>query len=107
VGFVALTGLSLSLPTAWYNYFVYVPLIYIIGAVPLTPGGVGWIENWYVKFFQTAICGASAILVLALLARLIPVLWGLPGAVVAVTGSKVPAVDSMQAELARREDAGG
>ena len=56
VGFVALTGLSLSLPTAWYNYFVYVPLIYIIGSVPLTPGGVGWIENWYVRFFQTAIC---------------------------------------------------
>jgi uncharacterized protein (TIRG00374 family) len=106
VGFVALTGLSLSLPTAWYNYFVYVPLVYIIGSVPLTPGGVGWIENWYVKFFQTATCGASAIMVLALLARLIPVLWGLPGAVVAVTGSKVPAVDSMQAELALRENAG-
>jgi hypothetical protein len=45
--------------------------------------------------------------VLALLARLIPVLWGLPGAVVAVTGSKVPAIDSMQAELAQREEAGG
>jgi uncharacterized protein (TIRG00374 family) len=106
VGFVALTGLSLSLPTAWYNYFVYVPLVYIIGSVPLTPGGVGWIENWYVKFFQTATCGASAILVLALLARLIPVLWGLPGAVVAITGSKVPAADSMQAELAQRENDG-
>lgn len=104
VGFVALTGLSLSLPTPWYNYFVYVPLVYIIGSVPLTPGGVGWIENWYVKFFQTDVCGASAILVLALLARLIPVLWGLPGAVVAVTGSRLPAVDSMKAELAQRED---
>jgi len=100
VGFVALAGRSLSLPTAWHGYFVYVPLIYIIGAVPLTPGGIGWVENWYVKFFQTPEVGASMILVLALLARLIPILWGLPGAIVAVTGARPPRAESIAAELA-------
>ena len=99
VGFVYMTGKSLAIRMAWYNYFVYVPLIYIIGSVPLTPGGVGWVENWYVRFFESPQCGASTILVLALLARLIPVLWGLPGAVVAVTGARLPKADSIQAEL--------
>jgi uncharacterized protein (TIRG00374 family) len=99
VGFVCLTGKSLAVRTPWYQYFVYVPLIYIIGAVPLTPGGVGWVENWYVKFFESPQCGASTILVLALLARLVPILWGLPGAVVAVTGARLPKAESIEAEL--------
>ena len=105
VGFIALTGTSLSLQTPWYRYFVYIPLIYIIGAIPLTPGGVGWVENWYVRFFESPLCGASAILVLAMLARLVPLLWGLPGAVVAVTGTRPPQAESMQAELADGEPA--
>lgn len=104
VGFVCLIGKSLALQTPWYSYFVFVPLIYIIGAVPLTPGGVGWVENWYLEFFQSPQCGASQILVLALLARLIPILWGLPGAVVAVTGARLPKVDSIQAELGYDEE---
>ena len=99
VGFVCLLGKSLAVPTPWYKYFVYVPLIYIIGAIPLTPGGVGWVENWYVRFFESPECGVSAVFVLALLARLIPILWGLPGAIVAVTGARLPKAESMEAEL--------
>ena len=38
-------------------------------------------------------------LVLALLARLIPVICGLPGMIVAVTGPKLPKTDAMEAEL--------
>lgn len=102
VGFVALTGVSLSIRTPVYSYFVYVPLIYIIGAIPLTPGGVGWVENWYVKLFQSAVCGASPILVLAMVARLVPILWGLPGAAVAVTGARPPKTESIEAELGIR-----
>jgi uncharacterized membrane protein YbhN (UPF0104 family) len=103
VGFVATMGISLGLQTDWYNYFVYVPLIYIFGAIPLTPGGVGLIESFYVDFFKSPVCGASTILVLAMLARLVPILWGLPGAVVAVTGAKLPKAAAIQAELAAEE----
>lgn len=103
VSFVALIGMSLSMPVGWMEYFLYVPLIYIIGAIPLTPGGVGWVENWYVRFFESPVCGASTILVLALLARLVPMLWGLPGAIVAVTGPRVPKAEDIEAELAAAE----
>lgn len=97
VGAIALLGISLRLDTPWYSYFIYVPLIYIIGAIPLTPGGVGLVEALYVDFFRSSTCHPTEILALALLARLIPILWGLPGVVVAVTGPKLPNSADLQA----------
>ena len=97
IGSVAFLGASLSLPIPWYSYFVYVPLIYTIGAVPITPGGVGLIEDLYLRFFATA--AASMVLALALLARLVPILWGLPGLWVMITGPKLPQAKTVEAEL--------
>ena len=92
------TGLALDIP--WYSYFVYIPLIYIIGSVPVTPGGVGLIEQLYLVFFGVLAPGMeSKVLALALLARLLVVFWGLPGLWVMVTGTKPPEVRTMEAEL--------
>ena len=106
---ILVLGVSLSLPIPWYNYFLYVPLIYIIGAVPLTPGGIGLVENFYLVFFSYGAIGGSAnaseVVALALLARLIPILWSLPGALVAVTGPKLPSEEKMEAELGLRDSA--
>jgi uncharacterized protein (TIRG00374 family) len=102
VGAIWMLGLSLRLDgIAWYSYFVYVPLIYIIGAVPITPGGVGLIEQLYVTYFVSAAAhvSPSIVLTMALLARLIPILLALPGAVVAITGPRLPKVQAMQREL--------
>jgi len=103
IGSISLIGMSLGLQTRVFNYFLYVPLVYIIGAVPLTPGGVGLVEALYVSFFAPV--APTEVLALALLARLIPVFWGLPGALVAVTGPKVPKTAAMEAELGLTEDA--
>jgi len=97
IGSVALIGCSLSLAVPWYCYFAYVPVICIIGAVPLTPGGIGVVENLYVVFF-TAV-SPSSVLALALLARLLPLLWSLPGLIVAVTGPRLPKAETMRATL--------
>ena len=99
VGAIALVGVSLSLRIPWHNYFLYIPLIYIIGAVPITPGGAGVIESFYLIFFKSPLVGESQIFSLAILARLIPMFWGLPGAVVAITGPKLPKTEAIQAEL--------
>jgi len=101
IGSIALVGASLSLPSGWYEYFLYVPLIYIIGAVPVTPGGVGLVEKLYVVLFASA--APSAVLALALLARGVQVLCGLPGLVVAVTGPKLPKAQAIEAELGLSE----
>lgn len=105
IGAVIFLGAGLSLPTPWYSYFVYIPLIYIIGAVPVTPGGVGLIEKLFLIFFSISAPGmASAILALALLARLLLVFWGLPGLWVMITGTKPPKVQAMEAELGLAAD---
>ncbi|MGC9455569.1 MAG: lysylphosphatidylglycerol synthase transmembrane domain-containing protein [Phycisphaerae bacterium] len=107
VGSIALTGVSLSLDVSWYEYFAYIPLVYILGAIPLTPGGVGLVEAFFVQFFRSPTVNPSEILAMALLARLIPVFWGLPGAIVAVTGPKLPRTDTMQSELGLTDESGG
>ena len=105
IGSIALLGSALALPAAWHQFFVYVPLIYILGAIPVTPGGVGVIEGAYKTFF--AACTAPQVLALALLARLIPTFWGLPGLLVAITGPKLPKSEDIEAELASDEGAAG
>ena len=98
---VACIGMSLHLDTPWYTYFAYVPVIYILTAIPITPGAVGVAEALYTKAFYLA--NPSGVIVLALLARLIPMFWGLPGAVVYVTGPKLPKAKEMEAELNAEE----
>jgi uncharacterized protein (TIRG00374 family) len=105
IGSISLIGMSLNLDVPLYKYFLYVPLIYIIGAVPLTPGGVGIIEGLYVKFFAPA--SPSAVVAMALIARLIPIFWGLPGLWVYLRGARVPKAAAMEAELAQDESAAG
>jgi uncharacterized protein (TIRG00374 family) len=110
VGAVAMLGLALRLDVPGYAYFVCIPLIYIIGAVPITPGGVGLVEKLYVGFFTTTAVagsaggvGASEIVALAMLARLAQAFWGLPGLVVAVTGPRRPKAEDIQAEFQAAE----
>ena len=104
VGGHALIGLSVSLSVPWYSYFVYVPLIYILGAVPLTPGGVGVVEYFFFLFFAQSggvaqLEAEQAAFALALLSRFMRIFWGLPGAIVAVRGAQLPKTETMQAEL--------
>lgn len=97
---IMLTGISLSVMVPWYQYFLYVPLIYIIAAVPISPGGLGLAETFYVAFLVPAGAAASEVLALAVVARLVPMLLSSPGLVVALRGPKIPAPEQMQAELA-------
>ena len=98
VAALALMGRSIYLPVPWHAYFLYIPLIYILGSVPLTPGGAGWIEYLYLVFFG-GMANTSEVLAFALLARLFPVAWAMPGMIVAITGPKLPKISAMQAEL--------
>ena len=99
VGALALLGFGLNLKLPWFEYFLYIPLVYIIGSIPISPGSVGLIESLYLAFFHAAGVSPSEILAFALLARLIPIFWGLPGIIVAVTGAKLPKAETLEAEL--------
>ncbi len=95
----ALIGRSLSLPTPVSSYFLYIPLVYIVGAVPLTPGGVGLVERLFVLFFVTGQATPSMVLALALLARALGMVLAVPGAAVAIMGVKLPKTEAMEHEL--------
>jgi hypothetical protein len=99
---IGLCGASLYLRIPWYQYVIYIPLIYIIAAVPIVPGGVGLAEGMFVTFFGVW-ADQSQILALALLARLVPMFWALPGILVAISGPKLPPAEQMQAEMADSE----
>lgn len=93
-GAIACMGLALGLATPIQLYFLFVPVIYIIAAIPISIGGLGLVEGMYVVFFAASTgADTSAVLALALLARLTPMLLSLPGLVfwLSERGSKAPA----------------
>lgn len=95
---LAILGVCISLPIPWHSYFLYIPLIYILGSVSLTPGGAGWIEYLYLVFFA-GLANSSEILAFAILARGFPIAWAIPGMIVAIGGPKLPKIQAMQDEL--------
>lgn len=104
IGGAVMIGLALRMETPVLQYFVYVPLIYTLGAVPVTPGGVGLVERLYLEFFSSPAVGASTVVTLAMLARVLPALWGLPGLLVAIRAPKRPETDELEAELEAAEN---
>jgi hypothetical protein len=77
---VACIGYSLGLPVPTYLYFLFIPVIYILAAVPISIGGLGLVEGMYVLFFAASpAVDSSGVLAMALLARLTPMLLSLPG----------------------------
>lgn len=87
---VAALGRGLSLGAPWSQYALAVPLIYIIAAVPVVPGGVGLMESCYVAFFSSW-ANDSELLAMALFARLVPMFWSLPGLAAAGEAPRKPA----------------
>lgn len=85
-------GISLEIELAWHQYFLYIPLIAILAAVPVTPGGVGVMEQLFLYFFSAA-GDPSKILAMALLYRLVLLLCGLPGAVIFLISDKISRQD--------------
>jgi glycosyltransferase 2 family protein len=101
IGGIAMIGASLSLGVPAFMYLVYIPLIYILGAVPITPGGVGLVEKLYVAFF---VVNPAGVLAMALLVRLTKMAASVPGVGVAVRGARLPKSREIEAELGLQED---
>jgi len=102
---VLVIGLALELSLQWYRYFLCVPVIFIVSAVPVTPGGLGVAEQLYLVYLGGA-GGAGGVLALALLARLAWIVAALPGALVLVLGPKLPAAEAIRTELDAAEAQG-
>ena len=84
---VMFIGIGLSLDIHWYLYFLYIPLIVIISSVPITPGGVGVMEELYLIYFVSA-SNSNKVLLLAILVRFTIMISNLPGIFVALLDKK-------------------
>lgn len=80
IGAVAFLGGSLNLGLQLSAYLLSVPIVFILSAVPVTPGGIGVLEELCQLYFAAA-GNPNKVLVLALLIRLTILLCSLPGLV--------------------------
>ena len=81
VGVAALVGKALGLSLPFIAYFSFVPLVGLISAIPITPGGIGIREGASVNLWATMGVPDEKGFLLAFIPYLFLVLWGLPGGV--------------------------
>jgi uncharacterized protein (TIRG00374 family) len=83
---VSFAGRSLGLGRATFaHYLAFVPIGYVVNALPISFGGVGLMEGAFLTLFRDAgAATATQAFMLAVAARLLVVGWGLLGAVSAL-----------------------
>ncbi len=87
----AILAESMGIEADFKIYFIFFPISWLIGALPITPGGVGVMEGGLVFLLTTvAKLPAEQALVLALAQRIIIMLTSLPGAAVHLFGAHLP-----------------
>jgi uncharacterized membrane protein YbhN (UPF0104 family) len=87
-----LLGRDLGIAAEARHYFVVFPIMWVVGALPITISGLGVMEAGIVELFgRLAGVAAERALALALCQRFVWVLASLPGAVVHLLGAHLPA----------------
>ncbi len=86
-----LLGTSLDMDAAARYYYVFFPLVWVIGAIPVSIAGIGVLEGGLIELF-TRFTGAKAeqVLALALCQRVVWVLASFPGAAIHMFGAHLP-----------------
>jgi len=80
---------GLQIPIRYF--FVFFPLSWFFGALPISIGGLGIMEGWIkVMFERVAGADSAAALVLAVCQRLLLLLGSVPGAVIHLSGAHLP-----------------
>lgn len=83
-----LIGRDLDIATQIQYYFVFFPVIWVIGAIPISIAGIGILEGGLVFLFvQFTGASAESVMALALCQRLAWIIGSLPGMAVHLTGA--------------------
>ncbi len=83
-----LVGQDLGMTAGIRYYFVFFPLIWVVGAIPLSPAGIGILEGGLVFLFvQFTGAESESAMALALCQRLIWIIASIPGLFVHLAGS--------------------
>jgi uncharacterized membrane protein YbhN (UPF0104 family) len=72
-------------------YFIFFPISWLLGAVPISVGGLGIMEGWLkMMFMRVGTMTSENALALALCQRLLFLLVSLPGAIIHLIGAHLP-----------------
>lgn len=82
-------GIGVTAPIKYY--FIFFPISWLLGALPISVGGAGIMELWLKEMF-IGVCAVSSdqALALALCQRLVWLLGSLPGVVIHLIGAHLP-----------------
>lgn len=76
-----LVGAALSLDLPFLAYLSFSPLVALISAIPVTPGGIGIREGTSIKLWSVLGVSDEKAFLVAFIPYLFLVLWGLPGGI--------------------------
>jgi uncharacterized protein (TIRG00374 family) len=90
-----LLGSQIGIDVPAKYYFIFFPISWLLGAIPISVGGLGIMEGWLkVMFMQVGTMSGEDALALALCQRLVFLLASLPGAFIHLIGAHLPRVIS-------------
>ncbi|MEI6563507.1 MAG: lysylphosphatidylglycerol synthase transmembrane domain-containing protein [bacterium] len=72
-------GCAMGMPVAFIDYLSFSPMVGLISAIPLTPGGTGIREFASIQLWSALGIGSDKALLLAFIPYIFMLLWGLPG----------------------------
>lgn len=81
-----MAGLAFDLPLHKAYYFVAVPVIVLVGAIPLSPQGLGVMEYFAIKLTERHGVSVAQALILTMAIRMIQLLWNLSGGIFVFRG---------------------
>ncbi|MDX9702439.1 MAG: lysylphosphatidylglycerol synthase transmembrane domain-containing protein [Candidatus Auribacterota bacterium] len=76
---IAIMGQSIGMELKLHYYFLFIPIIATIAALPVSVSGLGVNESLYVYCFSLVGATEESSLAIALLGRLILMIWSIPG----------------------------
>jgi len=94
-----LAGKALGLPIHALVYFVAVPVIVLVGAIPISPQGAGVMEYFAVLLLKSEGATVSHAVALTMSIRLVQIFWNLTGALFVFRGGYHTPTEQEQREL--------
>jgi hypothetical protein len=94
-GFVVLSlyliGRQMGIPADWKLYFVFFPVMWVVGSIPISIAGIGIVEGGVVYLFtKYGSATYDTAMALALSQRIVWILASLPGLAVYLSGTHLP-----------------
>ena len=96
-----IAGHAFNLPLRPIYYFVAVPVIVLVGSIPISPQGAGVMEFFAVALTQKQGATVSQAFALTMSIRVVQILWNLTGGIFVLRGGYHAPTESEQLEMQR------